>query len=76
MKENKRFFEENPIVPNSNRRMFWTSLNGSVILLDRNSKFQAALEMQLTLEFGNEGFISMNYRHCASFNAFQISVSA
>ena len=47
-------------MPNSNRRMFWTSLNGSVILLDRNSKFQAALEMQLTVEFGNEGFISMN----------------
>ena len=60
MRENKRFFEENPIVPNSNRRMFWTSLNGSVILLARNSKFPSAVEMQLTLEFGNEGFISMN----------------
>ena len=47
-------------MPNSNRRMFWTSLNGSVILLDRNSKFSSAVEMQLTLEFGNEGFISMN----------------
>ena len=48
------------MVPSSNCRMFWTSLNGSVILLDRNSKFPSAVEMQLTLEFGKEGFISMN----------------
>ena len=47
-------------LPSSNLRMFWTSLNGSVISLDRNSKFQSALEIQLTLEFWNEGFIAMN----------------